>query len=688
MKVRSIVERGPCRWPGANPELSVHVWETRYRHRPGDATLDETWRRVARAVAEVEPPEARRLWEEQFFSALRNLRLLPGGRIVAGAGTGHKVTLFNCFVMGRIEDSLDGIFEALKEGALTMQQGGGVGYDFSTLRPQGFAARTAGTIASGPVSFMRIWDAMCATLLSTGARRGAMMATLRSDHPDIEAFVTAKARPGELSHFNLSVQVPEELLEAVAHDAPWPLVFPASALGDMDDVDEGEVARWWSGEEGPVACRVVRTVRARDLWRKIVGSAYECGEPGVLFVDRINRWNNLWYRERITATNPCGEAPLPPYGACDLASLELSRFVLDPFTPEARWDLRGLEEVAAIGVRLLDDVIDASSVPLPAQAEAMQATRRIGLGVTGLADALILMGLPYDAPEGRNAAAEALATICHAAYRTSIGLARERGPFPALDRKRHLEGPFIRSLPEDIRRGIERHGIRNSHLLAIAPTGTISLLAGNVSSGIEPVFAARSRRRVRQADGSVRELDAVDPAWSRWTETHGPDEPLPRAFRTAADLSSAAHIEMQSALQPLVDGAISKTVNVPHEVTLAAFRDLYLLADERGLKGLTVFRPGPTHPGILEARSEAATAGEPCCDRERPPDEEAGMTRNFVRSNDPWDLEQQENDLIQAGYRQVERAELQPGEFRRVSELDELEHQPVVTLEWEDGIEA
>ncbi len=512
------------------------------------------------------------------------------------------------------------------------------------------------------------------------------MATLRADHPDVEAFVTAKALAGELSHFNLSVQVPEELLEAVAQDAAWPLVFPAAALGD---VGEGEVVRWWPGEEEPVPCRVVRVVRARDLWRRIVGSAYECGEPGVLFIDRINRWNNLWYRERITATNPCGEAPLPPYGACDLASLNLTRFVSDPFTPKARWDLRGLAEVAAVGVRLLDDVIDVSSVPLSAQAEEMRATRRIGLGVTGLADALIAMGLPYDAPEGRRAAAEALATICHAAYRASIGLARERGAFPALDRRRHLEGPFVSSLPEDIRRGIEEHGIRNSHLLAIAPTGTISLLAGNVSSGIEPVFAARSRRWVRQADGSVRGFEAVDPAWARWHETHGPERPLPSAYRTAADLSPADHIEMQAALQPLVDGAISKTVNVSHDLTFAAFRDLYRLADERGLKGLTVFRPGPAHPGILEAHSEAETEErEPCCDRGWRPGEEAATPRKLVRSSSPWDLEQQENDLIQAGCRRVERAGQQPGELRHVSDFDDLERQPVATLEGDHGIEA
>lgn len=579
---------------------------------------------MARALAAAEPTDAA-CWEERFCRALSGLELLPGGRILAGAGTAHRVTLFNCFVMGPVEDSMDGIFEALKEGALTMQQGGGVGYDFSTLRPRGLPARTAGTIASGPVSFMEIWNATCATLLSTGARRGAMMATLRCDHPDVEAFVEAKAEPGALSFFNLSVQVTDAFLEAVREDAGWPLVFPAP--GVAEGLGEGEVVRDWPGESAPVACRVLRVIRARDLWDRIVRSAFDTGEPGVLFVDRINRLNNLWYRERISATNPCGEIPLPPYGACDLASLNLVRFVAAPFTPEARLDLDRLAATAAVGVRLLDDVIQVSRFPLKRQAVEARGSRRVGLGVTGLADALILLGLPYDAPEGRVAAAEAVRTVRDAAYRASVELARERGSFPRLDTGRYLEGEPARTLPEDVRRGIARHGIRNSHLVAIAPAGTISLLAGNVSSGIEPVFGARYWRTILDLRGSPVELEVVDPAWALWRALRGAAAGPPPAFRTVADLAPIDHLEMQAALQPYVDGAISKTVNVPEHFDLASFRELFARADAARLKGLTVFPTSPAWRGILSSGPPGAREAErswqaPCCEvarEEAPP---------------------------------------------------------------------
>jgi len=597
----------------ANPELSRLVWETRYRYvldgEPRERHPEETWRRVARAVAQTEAGEPATEssgpgpWEARFRSVLASLELLPGGRILAGAGTAHRVTLFNCFVMGLIEDSLDGIFDALKEGALTMQQGGGVGYDFSTLRPRGLPARTAGTIASGPVSFMEIWEAMCATLLSTGARRGAMMATLRCDHPDVEHFVGAKQRAGALSHFNLSVQVTDALLEAVAGDAEWPLVFPAAIAGarEAKSTGDGEVLRRWPGFPEPVPCRVLGTLRARDLWDRIVRSAYDTGEPGVLFVDRINRLNNLGYRERISATNPCGEVPLPPYGACNLASLNLPRFVRAPFTPEARLDLDRLASVAALVVRFLDDVIDVSGFPLARQEEEVRATRRLGVGVTGLADALVLLGLPYDSDPGRAAAVAAVRTICHAAYRASVALARERGSFPAFDADRFLDGEHARTLPEDVRRDVAEHGLRNGQLLAIAPAGTISLLAGNVSSGIEPIFAARSRRRILDARGQAVELEVVDPAWAAWRAIHGEAAGPPPAFRTVADLAPQDHLAMQAALQPFVDGGISKTVNVPTTERLPAFRVLFDRAAALGVKGLTVFRPGPSRTGVLRA---------------------------------------------------------------------------------------
>ena len=605
-------------------EVSRHVWESRYRHHAGaavhDRTIEDTWRRVARALAAVEPRD-RDLWEERFLAVLRGFRFLPGGRILAGAGTALRVTLFNCFVMGLVEDSMDGIFDALKEGALTMQQGGGIGYDFSTLRPAGTLAQGAGTIASGPVSFLRIWDAMCATVLSTGARRGAMMATLRCDHPDVEAFLDAKREPGALANFNLSVQVTDAFLDAVRKNAEWQLVFPLSAFGGEGLA--GFVLRRWTGAPGPVPCRVVHTLPARVLWEKLLRAAYDYAEPGVLFVDRINRLNNLWYREHLTATNPCGEIPLPPYGACDLGSLNLVPFVREPFSPSARLDLDALRDTAALAVRMLDNVIDASRFPLPQQESQVRETRRIGLGLTGLADALILLGHPYGSPQALAVAAEAMRTICHAAYRASIDLAREKGSFPAFDRDRYLQGEFIRSLPEDVQEGIAVHGIRNSHLTAIAPTGTISLLANNVSSGLEPVFDLRYHRRVLGADGTALDFELIDYGWELWRRLHPGIEPPEGLFATARELPPAGHLAMQAALQPYVDNAISKTINVPAGLSFAEFRNVYEMAWDKGLKGCTTFRPNPVTGGVLSSvlgQMETAAVGPQCCTAEREAD--------------------------------------------------------------------
>ena len=599
--------------PAFDTDIARHIWATRYRYadEPG---IEATWQRVASALARVEAEPA--VWERRFRDLLADFRFLPGGRILAGAGTDRQVTLFNCFVMGRIEDSMDGIFEALKEGALTMQQGGGVGYDFSTLRPAGTAARHAGTIASGPVSFMRIWDSMCATLLSTGARRGAMMATLRVDHPDIESFIDAKHQAGELTHFNCSVLVTDAFMAAVHADANWSLVFPSVALGEgQEDGEREEVRREWPGFDEPVACRVIRRVRARDLWERIMRATYSHAEPGVLFVDRINQWNNLGDRETITATNPCGEIPLPPYGACDLGSINLTRFVTDPFSEAARFDHDALAETAALGVRFLDNVIDASHFPLPAQAEQARHSRRLGLGITGLADALIMLGLHYDSDAAREQAGTAMATITHAAYRASVELAREKRPFPFFDTAQFLDRPFVRSLPGDIRAGIARDGIRNSHLTAIAPTGTISLLAGNVSSGIEPVFRRELCRPVLTADGRRESFRMQDAAWSRWQLDHA-DEPLPATFVEAEDLPPEAHLAMQAALQPYVDSAISKTINVPETMPFTAFEAIYQRAFELGLKGCTTYRPNPVTGAVLQDVDTAT----PCCDIERESD--------------------------------------------------------------------
>jgi len=566
-------------------DIACHIWDLKYRYREGetfvDQTIEDTWRRIAKATARVEQDPNQ--WEKKFYGILEDFLFLPGGRVFAGAGTNREVTLFNCFVMGTIPDSMEGIFDALKEGAITMQQGGGVGYDFSTLRPRGMEAKTAGTIASGPVSFMKVWDAMCGTLLSTGVRRGAMMATLRCDHPDILEFVEAKRDRRELRHFNVSVLVTDRLLEAVKADADWPLVFQGQTRS---------------------------VVRSRDLWDRIVRSAYDCAEPGVLFIDRINRQNNLWYREEIAATNPCGEIPLPPYGACNLGSFNLTALVRKPFSDKAQFDFDKLETAVSVATRMMDNVTDISRFPLKRQEEQAKGCRRLGLGVTGLGDALILMGLHYASHEGRELAAKIMKTICHAAYRTSVALAEEKGPFPSLETESYLEGEFIERLPAEIRTGIQEKGIRNSHLISIAPAGTISLLANNVSSGIEPVHAFKQLRNMIEKDGGFVSCELTDFAFELWRGHHLHD-PLPGYFVEGPSLPPLAHLEMESALAPFVDNAISKTIAIPEDYEFEAFRSVFERAYELGLKGCTVFRPNPVTGELLKSAGSLET--EPTC---------------------------------------------------------------------------
>ncbi len=585
-----------------NKPISEYIWDTKYRYYRGhhaiDVSVEDTWRRVAHALASVEA-DNQKYWEENFFNILKDFRFLPGGRILAGAGTEKRVTLFNCFVMGVIEDSMDGIFDALKEAALTMQQGGGIGYDFSTLRPRGTQARSAGTIASGPVSFMHIWDSMCKTLLSTGHRRGAMVATLRCDHPDIESYIDVKKDPASLRHLNLSVQVTDAFMRAVRDDEEWPLVFPVTWLDERDtNSGAGWLWRQWPGMKSEVRCKVFRVVRARDLWQHIMQATYHYAEPGVLFVDRINHSNNLWYRERITSTNPCGEVPLPPYGACNLGSINVTQFVKAPFTPHARLDMEAIRSTAETAIRLLDNVIDLSQFPLKKQKLGVFSTRRIGLGITGLGDTLILLGLHYADEASLKLASEVMQSLCHTAYRTSIELAREKGVFPKFEKSKFIQGEFIKSLPEDIKTGISKTGIRNSHLLAIAPAGTISLLANNVSSGIEPVFDFKFQRRIYKRNANVAEFHLVDYAYQLWQQ-HYSDAPLPRQFVHAKGLPPKAHLKMQAALQPFVDNAISKTINVPEDIDFSSFRTLYEEAYALGLKGCTTFRPNPVSGAIL-----------------------------------------------------------------------------------------
>jgi ribonucleoside-diphosphate reductase alpha chain len=548
---------------------------------PIDATLDDTFWRVARAAAAPEKggKRAREKWAERFHAAIADYGFLPAGRILAGAGTGRSVTLFNCFVLGTIADDLGAIFEGVKEAALTMQQGGGIGHDFSTLRPRGARVTSIGADASGPVSFMDVWDAMCRTIMSAGSRRGAMMATLRCDHPDIETFIDAKSDPRRLRNFNLSVLVTDAFLEAVREDRPWNLVFGG---------------------------KVYRTLPARALWERIMQATYDFAEPGVIFIDRVNARNNLSYCEEIHATNPCGEQPLPPYGACLLGSINLAQLIERAFTNGATLDLPRLKERVQLAVRFLDNVIDVSNYPLPAQREEAMAKRRIGLGVTGLADALIYCGVTYGTEEAARLAGSWMAAIQNAAYLASTELAAEKGSFPLFDAKRFLESPNVALLDEPVRSAIRRHGIRNGCLTSIAPTGTISLLAGNVSSGVEPVYDFLYRRRVLGKSGATHEEVVEDRAHALFRRQFGAAAPLPATFVRAADLSPRQHLKMQAALQPWIDSAISKTINCPEDISFAAFKDVYLEAHALGLKGCTTYRPNPVTGAVLQPTAVAA----------------------------------------------------------------------------------
>lgn len=599
---------------GFETSIGQHIWEAKYRFVRGgtlvDNSIEDTWRRVATALAAPEADSEG--WGDRFLDILRDFRFLPGGRILAGAGTERDVTLFNCFVMGTIEDSMDGIFAALREGAVTMQAGGGVGYDFSTLRPAGVKAMRTGNIASGPVSFMRIWDATCATLLSTGARRGAMMGTMRCDHPDIEEFVDIKRDERELRNFNLSVLVSDAFMEAVAADREWALVFPEADI----DGDGEIVTRQWPGFAEPVNCRVLRTLPARSLWDRIMRATYNCAEPGVLFVDQINRRNHLSYCEHISATNPCGEIPLPPYGACDLGALNLTRFVIEPFGDSARLDYASLADTARVATRMLDNVIDVSRFPLPAQAESARNTRRIGLGFTGLADALAMLGQRYGSDAGRSTAAKAMQTIRDAAYMASAEAAGEKGTFPLYNADAYARAADLASLPEQAQAKIAQCGLRNSHLTTIAPCGTTSLLADNISSGIEPVFSFSSRRRIRRANGDWEEFELQDWAYLQWHKRYG-DKPLPASFESIESLTPADHLAMQAALQPFVDNAISKTINVPARTPFDTFKSIYEEAHRLGLKGCTTYRPNPVTGAVLIGEEDP---NRHCCTPEREAD--------------------------------------------------------------------
>jgi ribonucleoside-diphosphate reductase alpha chain len=585
--------------------ISQQIWDMKYRLKGPDGaavdkTIEDTWRRVAKALAEPEQDQA--LWTERFYDAMTGFKFLPAGRVVAGAGSARNVTLFNCFVMGAIPDDMAGIFTHLREAALTMQQGGGIGYDFSTLRPKGAPVKGVGADASGPLSFMDVWDAMCRTIMSAGYRRGAMMATLRCDHPDIEDFIEAKQAPGRLRMFNLSVLVTDAFMQAVKEDAPWELKFGGTTF---------------------------KVVPARALWDRIMRATYAYAEPGVIFIDRINRRNNLHYCETINATNPCGEQPLPPYGACLLGSINLAALVRDPFSAQARLDLVELQRLVPVAVRLMDNVVDVSRFPLDEQTHEAKAKRRIGLGVTGLADALILCGARYGSAQAVELTEQWLKAIERESYLASAQLAAEKGPFPLFDREHYLAGETVASLDADVREAIATHGMRNALLTSVAPTGTISLFADNVSSGLEPVFSFSYTRRVLMPDGSRKEEEVTDYAYRLFRRLKGESAPLPDYFVDAQQLMPADHLVMQAAVQKYVDSSISKTINIPADFPFERFKDVYLQAYELGCKGCTTYRPNEVTGAVLEVKKETGGKLQPELPLPRP--------QPAAKPSDAWD---------------------------------------------------
>ncbi|HVY07719.1 MAG TPA: adenosylcobalamin-dependent ribonucleoside-diphosphate reductase [Burkholderiales bacterium] len=577
----------------APQQVSIDVLLEKYA-KGGEKTIADVRRRVAKALAAVEAEPAK--WEPLFFEALEN-GFIPGGRINSAAGTNLSATLINCFVqpvgdsVSEIVDGKPGIYVALMEAAETMRRGGGVGYDFSAIRPRGAHVRGTQSSASGPVSYMRVFDRSCETVESAGARRGAQMGILRCDHPDIEEFIHGKDE-GDLRNFNISVAVTDAFMRSVEADADWDLVHKVAPGKDLNGVPARQAAdgRW-----------IYRTIPARSLWKQVMDSTYDHAEPGVIFIDRVNADDNLSYCENVEATNPCGEQPLPAYGCCCLGSINLTPFVSKPFTGEAQFDFEAFAKVVKVSVRMLDNVLDVTVWPLPQQAEEAKNKRRVGLGFTGLGDALVMLGLRYDTEQAREMGGKIAEAMRDEAYAASVDLAREKGAFPLLDVQKYLAAPrFASRLPEGLKSDIRTHGLRNSHLLSIAPTGTISLaFADNAANGIEPPYSWTYQRKKREADGSHKVYDVEDHAWRLYKHAGGDVTRLPPPFVTALEISALDHMKMVAAIAPFVDSAISKTVNVPADYPFEDFRDLYTQAWKAGLKGITTYRPNSVLGSVL-----------------------------------------------------------------------------------------
>ncbi|NBT91985.1 MAG: adenosylcobalamin-dependent ribonucleoside-diphosphate reductase [Betaproteobacteria bacterium] len=586
--------------------ISTDVLQEKYL-KPGEHTAQDLYVRVARALASVESPDSQARYEALFLANLEN-GAIGAGRIMSAAGAGIDATLINCFVQpvgdciqGMDEKGYPGIYEALREAAETMRRGGGVGYDFSRIRPRGAQVKGTASIASGPCSYINVFDHSCATVESAGARRGAQMGVLRIDHPDVLEFMSAKRTPGRWNNFNVSVAVPDAFMQALSKQADWQLVHPAKPGGDR--IAQGA----WRRDDG---LWVYATLPAQDLWDHVMRSAYDYAEPGILFLDTIARDNNLSAIETISATNPCGEQPLPPYGCCDLGPVILPRFVHKPFGVggPASFDFAAFESAVQLQVRALDNVLELTYWPLAQQQAEAAAKRRIGVGFTGLGNTLTMLGLRYDSEDGRAMAALIARQMRDAAYTASVALAQERGPFPLFDPETYFaDGNFASRLPAALQEAITTYGIRNSHLLSIAPTGTVSLaFADNASNGIEPAFSWVYRRKKRLADGSTQDYAVEDHAWRVFKHLGGDVNALPDYFVSALEMSAQDHIAMMQAVQPYIDTAISKTVNVPVDYPFAQFSELYRQAWQAGLKGLASYRPNPILGSVLDTGAPAS----------------------------------------------------------------------------------